>query len=70
MSWKYWCSVCYDGLGQTDKDYDAVVGHKRQGLSVGCKQITVAPQNEQFIVEGRHEGIVTKEEFLKAQKNC
>lgn len=28
----------------------------------------MVPKDEQFIVEGRHEGIVTKKEFLKAQE--
>lgn len=47
--------------------YGAVVGHKRQAVGIGGKHTTVVPKEEQFIVEGIHEGIVTKEEFLKAQ---
>ena len=48
--------------------YGAIVGHKRQGLGVGCKHTASVPKEEQFIVEGRHEGIITKEEFQKAQE--
>ncbi|MEE0742835.1 MAG: recombinase family protein [Blautia faecis] len=48
--------------------YGAIVGHKRQGIGVGCKHTVSVPKEEQFIVEGRHEGIITKEEFLKAQE--
>lgn len=48
--------------------YGAVVGHKRQGLGVGCKHTESVPKEEQCIVEGMHEGIVSKEEFLKAQE--
>lgn len=35
---------------------------------MGCKHTATVPKEEQFIVEGRHEGIVTKEEFLRAQE--
>ena len=48
--------------------YGAIVGHKRQGLGVGCKHTATVPKKEQYIVEGKHEGIVTKEEFLRAQE--
>lgn len=48
--------------------YGAIVGHKRQGLGVGCKHTASVPKEEQFIVEGKHEGIITKDEFLKAQE--
>lgn len=48
--------------------YGAIVGHKRQGIGVGCKHTVSVPKEEQFIVESRHEGIITKEEFLKAQE--
>jgi len=53
---------------QQEMYYGAIVGHKRQGLGVGCKHTATVPKEEQFIVEGRHEGIVTKEEFLRAQE--
>lgn len=53
---------------QQEMYYGAIVGHKRQGLGVGCKHTATVPKEEQFIVEGKHEGIVTKEEFLKAQE--
>lgn len=48
--------------------YGAIAGHKRQGIGVGCKHTVSVPKEEQFIVEGRHEGIITKEDFLKAQE--
>ncbi len=53
---------------QQEMYYGAIVGHKRQGLGVGCKHTATVPKEEQFIVEGKHEGIVTKEEFLRAQE--
>lgn len=48
--------------------YGAIAGHKRQGIGVGCKHTAAVPKEEQFIVEGKHEGIITKEEFQKAQE--
>ena len=53
---------------QQEMYYGAIVGHKRQGIGVGCKHTAAVPKEEQFIVEGKHEGIVSKEEFLKAQE--
>lgn len=53
---------------QQEMYYGAVVGHKRQTICVGGKHTAFVPKKEQFIVEGKHEGIVTKEEFLKAQE--
>lgn len=53
---------------QQEMYYGAIVGHKRQGLGVGCRHTATVPKEEQFIVEGKHEGIVTKEEFLRAQE--
>lgn len=53
---------------QQEMYYGAIVGHKRQGLGVGCKHTATVPKEEQFIVEGKHEGIVTKEEFLRVQE--
>lgn len=48
--------------------YGAVVQHKREGIGVGWKHSVAVPKEEQVIVEGMHPGIVTKEEFLQAQK--
>lgn len=48
--------------------YGAVVGHKRESVGVGGKHSVAVPKDEQLIVEGMHPGIVTKEEFLEAQK--
>lgn len=48
--------------------YGAVVQHKREGIGVGWKQSVEVPKKEQIIVEGMHPGIVTKEEFRKAQE--
>ena len=53
---------------QQEMYYGAIVGHKRQGLVIGGRHTAKVPKEEQFIVEGKHEGIVTKEEFLKAQE--
>lgn len=48
--------------------YGAVVGHKREGIGVGWKHSVAVPKEEQVIVENKHPGIITKEEFIKAQK--
>lgn len=48
--------------------YGAVVQHKREGIGVGWKHSVAVPKEEQVIVEGMHPGIVTKKEFLQAQK--
>lgn len=48
--------------------YGAVVGHRREALDVGGKHTVKVPKEEQVIVEGKHKGIVTKEEFLAAQR--
>ena len=48
--------------------YGAVVQHKREGIGVGWKHSVAVPKEDQMIVEGKHPGIVTKEEFLQAQK--
>ena len=48
--------------------YGAVVQHKREGVGVGWNHSVGIPKEEQIIVEGKHPGIVTKEEFLEAQK--
>lgn len=48
--------------------YGAVVQHKREGIGIGWKHSVAVPREDQVIVEGKHPGIVTKEEFLQAQK--
>lgn len=48
--------------------YGAVVQHKREGIGIGWKHSVAVPKEDQVIVEGKHPGIVTKEEFLQAQK--
>ena len=48
--------------------HGAVVGHRREGIGVGWKHSVAIPKDEQIIVEGKHPGIVTKEEFMEAQK--
>ena len=44
------------------------MGHRREGIGVGWKHSVAIPKDEQIIVEGKHPGIVTKEEFMEAQK--
>lgn len=46
--------------------YGAVAGHRREGIGVGWKHSVAIPKEEQIIVEGKHPGIVTKEEFMEA----
>jgi hypothetical protein len=62
-----WNHNCLRNILKQEMYYGAVVGHKRQGIGVGCRHTTAVPKAEQFIVEGKHDGIVTKEEFEKAQ---
>ena len=61
-----WNSTMVLKILQQEMYYGAVVGHKRKGTEVGWKHSVAVPKEEQVIVEGMHEGIVTKEEFLKA----
>lgn len=47
--------------------YGAVVGHKREYI-IPCQRTSRAvPRDKQIIVEGQHDAIVSKEEWLKAQ---
>ena len=48
--------------------YGVVVGHKRQSIGRGWKHSAKTPEEEKIIVEGKHPAIVSKEEFLEAQK--
>ena len=61
-----WGSTMVLKILKQEMYYGAVVGHKRKGTEVGWKHSVAVPKDEQVIVEGMHEGIVTKEEFLKA----
>ncbi len=53
---------------QQEMYYGAVVQHKREGIGIGCKHTRAIPKEEQLIVEGMFEPIVSKETFLDAQK--
>lgn len=53
---------------QQEMFYGAVVQHKRECVGVGGKHTRAVPKDKQIIVEGMHEPIVSKEEFLKAQE--
>ena len=48
--------------------YGAVENHKRERVSVASKSFVTVPEDEHIIVEGMHEPIVTKEEYLEVQK--
>ena len=37
-----------------------------EGIGVGWKHSVAVPKEEQVIVENKHPGIITKEEFIKA----
>lgn len=63
-----WSHCSVRKILQQEMYYGAIVGHKRQGLSVGGKHTTKVDKSEQYIVEGMHDGIVSKEEFLEVQK--
>lgn len=61
-----WNSYAVRRILRQEMYYGAVVQHKREG--VGWNHSVAVPKEEQIIVEDRHLGIVTKEEFLEAQK--
>lgn len=53
---------------QQEMYYGAVVQHKREFVGVGGKHTRAVPKDKQIIVEGMHEPIISKEEFLQAQE--
>ncbi|MCI6397651.1 recombinase family protein [Lawsonibacter sp.] len=64
----YWTSYNVLNVLRQEMYYGAVVGHKRTALTVGGKHTAAVPKEEQIIVEGMHEAIISKEVFLEAQK--
>ena len=48
--------------------YGAVVGHKREKVVPCGKTTRAVPKDKQIIIEGCHDPIVSKEEWLKAQE--
>lgn len=63
-----WTMDSVRNILQQEMYYGAVVQHKREGIGVGCKHTRAVPKEEQLIVEGMFEPIVSKETFLDAQK--
>ena len=63
-----WNAYNVRSILQQEMYYGAVAGHKREIIGVGSKHSASVPKDEQIIVEGKHPGIVTKEEFQAAQK--
>lgn len=63
-----WSHCSVRKILQQEMYYGAIVGHKRQALSVGGRHTAKVDKSEQYIVEGMHDGIVSKEEFLEVQK--
>lgn len=53
---------------QQEMYYGAVVQHKREGIGIGYKHTRAIPKEEQLIVEGMFEPIVSKETFQAAQQ--
>ena len=47
--------------------YGAYVGHKLEKVEVGGNTDRAVPEEEQIVIEGMHEPIVSKEEFFEAQ---
>lgn len=47
--------------------YGATVGHKREKVAINSKVTRAVPKEEQIIVEGMHDAIISKEIFWKAQ---
>ena len=48
--------------------YGAVVGHKREKLVACGKATRAVPKDQQIIMEGMHDPIVSKEDWLQAQR--
>lgn len=53
---------------QQEMYYGAVAQHKREGVGIGYKHSRAVPKEEQLIVEGMFEPIVSKETFQDAQQ--
>lgn len=64
---KIWQTNRILAIIQDESYYGAVVQHKRQRVSVGSRHTTAVAKEDQFIVEGMHESIVSKEEWLQVQ---
>lgn len=54
--------------GSFDLTIEKIGCLNRAGIKSVIMSTVSVPKEEQFIVEGRHEGIITKEDFLKAQE--
>jgi len=48
--------------------YGAYVAHRMERVKVGKDRAVQVPEEEQIVIEGMHEPIVTKEEYLEVQK--
>ena len=64
---KIWLTTKILLIIQDETYYGAVVQHKRQRTSVGSKHTVAVSKEDQFIVEGMHDPIVTKEQWQQAQ---
>lgn len=63
-----WTVINVRAILRQEMYYGATVGHKREKVAVNSKVTRQVPKEEQIIVEGMHEAIISKETFLQAQK--
>ena len=62
-----WTANAVRNIIKQEMYYGAVAGHRREKV-VACSRATKAvPAEKQIIVEGQHEAIVSKDEWLRAQ---
>lgn len=63
-----WNATMVRNILTQEMHYGAVVGHKREKVVPCGKATRAVPKDKQIIVEGCHDPIVSKEEWLKAQE--
>lgn len=63
-----WTVVMINQIIRNDVHYGAMVGHKREQVAACSKVTRSVERSKRVIIPGMHEGIVTKEEWEKAQE--
>ena len=64
---RYWDTDSVKRILKQKNYYGAYVGHKMEIIEVGGDYGRLVPEEEQIVIEGKYEPIVSKEEFLEAQ---
>lgn len=63
-----WTVMMLNQIIRNDVHYGAMVGHKREQVAACSKVTRSVERSKRVIIPGMHEGIVTKEEWEKAQE--